>query len=90
MRLKFRKERILMTIQQSANWLDVYYKLVALETQLQELRQLVWELKPQQVKIQPRHPVKLEGIWAGAEITEDDIAAAQRSMFAYGRETFEA
>lgn len=79
-----------MTIQQSANWLDVYNKLVALETQLQELRQLVWELKPQQVKIQSHHPVRLEGIWAGAEITEDDIAAAQRSMFAYERETFEA
>jgi hypothetical protein len=79
-----------MTIRQSANWLDVYYKLAALETELQELRQLVWELKPEQTKFQCHHPVKLEGIWAGAELTEDDIAAAKRSMFPYEYKALEA
>ncbi|MCQ3979370.1 MAG: hypothetical protein DPW09_38610 [Anaerolineae bacterium] len=71
-----------MAVQPSVTCLDVYHKLVALETQLQDFRQLVWALKPTEVKIECRHPVKLEGIWVGAEITEDDIAAAKRSVFA--------
>ncbi|GAB4418613.1 MAG: hypothetical protein Fur0044_14700 [Anaerolineae bacterium] len=79
-----------MAIQPAVTWLDVYHKLVALETQLQDFRQLVWALKPTEVKIECRYPVKLEGIWAGAEITEDDFVAAKRSMFAYEHETFEA
>ncbi len=66
-----------MTIQSSASWQDVYHKLVALETQLQDLRRLVWEFKPKEAKVECRHPVRLEGIWTGAEITEDDIAAAK-------------
>ncbi len=78
-----------MAIQASVTWLDVYHKLVALETQLQDFRQLVWALKPTEVKIECRHPVKLEGIWAGVEISEEDIAAAKHSVFAYEHETFE-
>jgi hypothetical protein len=66
-----------MTLQQPASWTEVYHKLVALETQLQDLRQLIWTLKPKEAKIECRHPVKVEGTWAGAEITEEDIAAAK-------------
>jgi hypothetical protein len=54
------------------------------------LRQLVWKLKPQEAQIECHHPVKLEGIWAGAEITDDDIVAAQRSAFSYEHQAFEA
>ena len=78
-----------MTIQPLVSWLDVYQKLVALEAQLQDLSQLVLTLKPEELTIECHHPVRLEGIWAGAEITEDDVAAARQSMFPYEREAFE-
>lgn len=79
-----------MAIKQSVGWLDVYHKLTALETQLQDLRQLLWRLKPQETSMVCRHPVQLEGIWANAEITDDDIAAAKRNVFSYEHEAFEA
>jgi hypothetical protein len=78
-----------MTLQQSVSWTEVYHKLAALETQLQDLRQLVWTLKPKEAKVECRHPVKMEGIWAGAEISEEDITAAKRSLFVYEHEALE-
>jgi hypothetical protein len=80
----------IMTVQQSVNWLEVYHKLLVLEAQLQDLRVLVWGLKPKETQIECSHPVKMEGVWAGTEITEDDIAAAKRTMFSYEHEAFEA
>jgi hypothetical protein len=70
-----------MAIHQLVSWLDVYDKLIILETQLRDLRQLVLALKPEEVKIESKHPVQLEGIWAGSDVTEEDITAARRSMF---------
>ncbi|GAB4529337.1 MAG: hypothetical protein Kow0063_06340 [Anaerolineae bacterium] len=85
-----RAAEVIMAVKQSVGWPDVYHKLTALETQLQELRQLLWRLKPQETPIVCHHPVKLEGIWADAEITDDDITAAKRSVFSYEHRAFEA
>lgn len=79
-----------MTVQQSITWLDVYEKVVALEAQLQSLRGLLWELKSEDVTIQSQHPVNLEGLWEGAEITEEDFAAAERTLFPYESKPFQA
>ena len=78
-----------MTIQQPMSWLDIYQKLAALEAELQDLSQMIWQLKPEEIKIECRHPVQMEGIWAGSDITEEDIAAARQSMFPFEHETFE-
>jgi hypothetical protein len=40
----------------------------------------VWKLKPQEAQIECHHPAKLEGIWAGAEITKDDIINGMRDI----------
>jgi len=72
-----------MAVQQPVSWLDIYEKIIGLEAQLQELRQMVSKLKPENGEIVCHHPVKLEGMWAGVEITEDDIAAAKSSLFPY-------
>ena len=66
----------------------IYQKLLDLEESIRELRMLLLTAKPLEERI-CRHPVSLEGIWAGADITDEDIEAAKRSMFVYqyeGRE----
>ncbi|MBM4464759.1 MAG: hypothetical protein FJ014_04205 [Chloroflexi bacterium] len=64
---------------------DIYGKLLDLERSVRELRMLFLATKPPAERI-CRHPVSLEGIWAGANITDEDIEAAKRSMFAYQHE----
>jgi len=78
-----------MTIQHPVSWLDVYQKLLALESQLQDLSQIMWRLKPEDEPIECQHPVQMEGIWAGSDISEADIVAARQSMFPYEKESFE-
>ena len=60
----------------------IYQKLLDLEESIRELRMLFLAAKPSKERI-CRHPVSLEGIWAGADITDEDIEAAKRSMFVY-------
>ena len=36
-----------------------------------------------------RNPIPLGGLWAGAEIADDLIESAQKSMFAYERKPLE-
>lgn len=79
-----------MIIQQPVSWLDIYQKLVALESQLQDLSQMIWQLKPAEGPIECQHPVQLEGIWAGCDISDDDLAAARQSMFPYEKAPFRA
>lgn len=64
---------------------DIYNKLLDLEKSIRELRMLFLAAKSPAERIS-RHPISLEGIWAGANITDDDIEAAKRSMFAYQHE----
>ncbi len=78
-----------MTIRHPISWLDIYRKLLTLESQLQDLSQMMWQLKPDDEPIQCQHPVRMEGIWAGSDISEADIAAARQSMFPYEKESFE-
>jgi hypothetical protein len=71
-----------MTQAETISSYDIYDKLLDLEKSVRELRMLFLTTKPPAERI-CRHPVSLEGIWAGANITDEDIEAAKRSMFAY-------
>lgn len=71
---------------QLTSWLDVYEQFLALERQLNALRQTLLVLRPSGEDIRvSRHPVALGGIWAGNELTEDDFLLAERFLFAYDR-----
>ena len=74
-----------MTQTETINSYAIYDKLLDLEKGIRELRMLFLTAKPPVERI-CRHPVSLEGIWAGANITDEDIEAAKRSMFAYQHE----
>jgi len=71
-----------MTQTETINSYAIYDKLLDLEKSIRELRMLFLTTKSPAERI-CRHPVSLEGIWAGANITDEDIEAAKRSMFAY-------
>ena len=73
---------IVMTQTETISSYDIYDKLLDLEKSIRELRMLLLttELPAERIC---RHPVSLEGIWAGANITDEDIEAAKHSMFAY-------
>ncbi len=72
-----------MAISKEVTWLDIYNQLLALEDQVRGLREQIWALRPEDAPVQCRNPVNLEGIWEGADLTEEDFAAAERSMFSY-------
>gem|GEM_PF-574633 len=74
-----------MTQIETVSSYDIYSKLLDLEKSVRELRMLFLTTKPPEERI-CRHPVSLEGIWAGAKIADEDIEAAKRSMFAYQHE----
>ena len=74
-----------MTQTETINSYDIYGKLLDLEKSVRELRMFFLITKPPAERI-CRHPVSLEGIWTGANITDEDIEAAKRSMC--GREVF--
>ena len=71
-----------MTQTETISSYAIYDKLLDLEKSIRELRMFFLTTKPPAERI-CRHPVSLEGIWAGANITDEDIEAAKRSMFAY-------
>ncbi len=71
-----------MTQTETINSYAIYDKLLDLERSIRELRMLLLVTKSPAERI-CRHPVSLEGIWAGAKITDEDIEDAKRSMFAY-------
>ena len=71
-----------MTQTEAISSYAIYDKLLDLEKSIRELRMLFLTAKPSAERI-CRHPVSLEGIWAGANITDEDIEAAKHSMFAY-------
>ncbi|MDI6803584.1 MAG: hypothetical protein QME58_07030 [Bacteroidota bacterium] len=54
---------------------------------VQELEKIESEIHNLKVKIkaQPK-PIKLEGIWKGLEITEEDIENAKKSLFKVAHE----
>ena len=74
-----------MTQTETISSYAIYDKLLDLEKSIRELRMLFLTAKPPAERI-CRHPVSLEGIWAGTNITDEDIEAAKRSMFAYQHE----
>jgi len=69
--------------QQTMTVIQIHEKLVELERALSELKRLLEELTSHPVEKVCLHPVSLEGIWAGASITDADIRAARRAMFPY-------
>lgn len=75
-----------MTQTETVSSYDIYDKLLDLEKSIRELRMLFVTAKSPEERI-CRHPVSLEGIWAGANITDEDIEAAKRSLFAYQHES---
>jgi len=74
-----------MTQTEAISSYAIYDKLLDLEKSIRELRMFFLTTKPLAERT-CRHPVSLEGIWAGANITDEDIEAAKRSMFAYQHE----
>lgn len=74
-----------MTQTETISSYDIYGKLLELEKSVRELRMIFVTTKPPAERI-CRHPVSLEGIWAGAKITDEDIEAAKRSIL--GSEVF--
>lgn len=74
-----------MTQAETISSYAIYDKLLDLEKSIRELRMLFVTAKSPEERI-CRHPVSLEGIWAGANITDEDIEAAKRSTF--GSEVF--
>lgn len=70
-----------MTQTETISSYAIYDKLLDLEKSIRELRMLLVAAKSPEERI-CRHPVSLEGIWAGANITDEGIEAAKRSMFA--------
>jgi hypothetical protein len=71
-----------MTQEETITYWEIYQKLVDLEKGIQELKALLQASRFSE-EIVCCHPVSLKGIWAGADITDEDIEAARRSMFPY-------
>lgn len=65
-------------MEKKTNYLVVRMK--AIEQELEGLRK---RLQPPAAR---KRTVKIEGLWEGADITEDDVSKAKRSLFkiAYG------
>jgi hypothetical protein len=57
----------------------LFERLVRLETELAELRQLL--IKSHGTELAKRHPGSLRGIWKGIVIDEQDLAEAKVSLF---------
>lgn len=57
----------------------LFERLVRLETELAELRQLL--IKSHGAELAKRHPGSLRGIWKGIVIDEQDFAEAKVSLF---------
>ncbi len=71
-----------MTQEETITYRKIYQKLMDLEKGIQELKALLQASRFAEERV-CRHPVSLEGIWASADITDEDIEAARRSMFPY-------
>ena len=58
---------------------EIYEKVKSLEREISKIR--IALLKSEMVGQTTKKPTSLEGIWGGAEITEEDIKASQESLF---------
>lgn len=69
-----------MKQQETFNYQEIYRKLLVLEKGIQELKALLLNFWLSGGVV-CRHPISLEGIWAGANISDEDLAAARKAMF---------
>ena len=77
-----------MAVRDPIPWQAIYARFVALEAEIRQLRTLLLALQPAGAMV-CRNPIPLGGLWAGAEIADDLIESAQKSMFAYERKPLE-
>jgi hypothetical protein len=69
-----------MKQQETVTYRETYRKLLALEKGIQELKALLRSIGLSG-KVVCHHPVSLEGTWAGANISDEDLVAARKAMF---------
>ena len=60
---------------------QIYRRLANIERDIREIKVML--LKRRTGRRACEHPVSLEGLWAGAAISDTDLEAAKRSLFPF-------